>query len=116
MKRLKFLIAHENAVFRRIVRRRLEREGFETLLAASTVEAEALTRIAAPDVVVAGRDIGNIPAEEGHRPVTIVVGGEGVQAEGALAHGLRLSQKEFFELLQLGPLLVAFLLTLLQNS
>lgn len=116
MKRLKFLIAHENPVFRRIVRRRLEREGFETLLAGSAAEAEALTRMAAPDVVVAGRGIGSVPVEEGRKPVTIVVGGEGVQSEAALARGLRLSQREFFELLQLGPLLVAFLLTLLQNS
>ncbi len=116
MKRLKFLIAHENPVFRRIAKRRLEREGFETLLAGTAAEAEALARAAGPDVVVAGQAIGSVPVEGGRQPVTIVLDGEGSLPGGAIAHGLRLTKKEFFELLQLGPLLVAFLLTLIQNS
>ena len=125
MKPLKFLIAHENPVFRNILKRYLEKKGHRTCEAGNALEARTLATLEHPDVLIAHeappfRNLLN-PQEPGNpkTPLTIYLsdsdGLSGADQE-TIGEALRLSTSEGMEMLTLGgPLLIAFLLTLQQS-
>lgn len=125
VKALKFLIAHENPVFRRILKRYLEYRGFTAILAGSAVEAETISRLEQPDIVVAPEKMaihgklrldGLVPPGAGS-PLTILLSEAGPETADTPAAGrvLRLSRPEFMELLRIGPALFAILAGIVQQ-
>ncbi len=125
MKTLTFLIAHENPVFRNILKRYLEQRGCRTYEAGSALEARSLATLEHPDVLIAHeappfRDLLDSPEPgSAKKPLTIFlndVDGLSGPDQEAVGKALRLSKSEFMEMLTMGgPLLFAFLLTLLQS-
>lgn len=116
MKRLKFLIAHENPVFRKLVKRYLEQRGCRAYLAGSAIEARAIANLETPDVVVAqeGTPIEGLCGTRA-TPLTIFLSEDlavgSAETSGLIGRTLRLSKGEFIDLLALGgPLLLGVLL------
>jgi len=126
MKTLKFLIAHENPVFRNILKRYLEQRGCQTYEAQNAAEARTVAAIEHPDVLIAREtpsfqeELSGTPPGFTRRPLTIFLSeSEGLteadQATGE--HAKHLSKGEFLDMLTLGgPILFAFMVTLLQKN